>query len=239
MEVAVILLAHNEAEVIGREIRSFSAEIIRKLPGSELVIAEDGSRDGTRERVADVAREVPLRLVGGSTERLGYTGAVVNALGEVSADWVCLCDSGLKHDPADFWKLWNAREGNDVVLGYRTNRQDQRYRQFFTIAFNVFLRMFFRTGLRDSDSGLRLMRRPVVDLVLGSGLRFRGFVSTEVVLRAQAAGFRCIEVPVSYAQRVGESRGLPFRNTGRVIVRVLGDLWRLRRELRQQRATRR
>ena len=70
------------------------------------------------------------------------------------------------------------------------------------------------------------------------GLRFRGFCSTEVVLVAQAAGFRCVEVPVSYAQRVRESRGLPYRNTGRVIVRVLGDLWRLRGELRQLRSPR-
>lgn len=237
MSVSVILLAHNEAEVIQREIRAFHAAIIEKLPGSELVIAEDGSRDGTRERIAETSREIPLRLAGGSKERLGYTGAVVNALREVDSDWVCLCDSGLKHDPADFWKLWNAREGNDLILGYRTNRRDQRYRRFFTIAFNAFVRSFFHTGLRDSDTGLRLMRRPVVELIRKRGLSFRGFCSTEVVLRAQAAGFRCIEVPVSYAQRVGESRGLPLRSTGRVIVRVLGDLWRLRGELRQQRAT--
>ncbi len=233
MSVSVILLAHNEAEVIAREIRSFDEILIRRLPGAELVIAEDGSRDGTRERIVEVAREVPLRLVGGS-ERLGYVRAVMNALRSVDAEWVCLCDSGLKHDPADFWKLWNARDGYDVVLGRRTNRTDQWYRRFLTAAFNLVVRALFRSGLRDADTGLRLLRRPVVDLVLARGLTFRNFSSTEVVLRALAAGFRCTEVPVSYAQRVGESRGLPLRNIARAILMSLDDLWRLRRELRSR-----
>lgn len=233
MSVSIVLLAHNEAEVIGREIRSFHGEIVSKVPGAELVIAEDGSRDGTRERIAEAGREIPLRLVGGTAERLGYKGGVLNALRAVDSDWVCLCDSGLKHDPADFWKLWQAREGNDLVLGYRTNRQDQWYRRFFTIAFNLVVRALFPTKIRDADTGLRLLRRPVVDLVLERGLQFRGFSSTEVVLVAQAAGFRCVEVPVSYAQRVGESRGVPVRSIGRAVVRAVVDLWRLRSELRR------
>jgi hypothetical protein len=176
---------------------------------------------------------VPLRLVGGTAERLGYKGGVLNALRAVDSEWVCLCDSGLKHDPLDFWKLWEAREGRTFVLGVPDQSQDQRYRRFFTIAFNLVVRALFPTKIRDADTGLRLLRRPVVELVLSRGLRFRGFSSTEVVLVAQAAGFRCVEVPVSYAQRVGESRGVPVRSIGRAVVRALVDLWRLRGELRR------
>jgi glycosyltransferase involved in cell wall biosynthesis len=229
--VSVVLLAHNEASVIADEIRSFHDAIIRRLPGSELVIAEDGSRDGTRECIVETAREVPLRLLGG-TERLGYRRAVLNALSATDAEWICLCDSGLKHDPADFWKLWEAHEGYDLIVGRRTNRQDQWYRRVFTFGFNFVVRRLFAIPLRDSDSGLRLMRRPVAEAVLASGLFFRNFSSTEVVLRALAAGFRCTEVAVSYRQRVGESRGMPLRGIPKSIAGAFSDLWRLRRELR-------
>jgi glycosyltransferase involved in cell wall biosynthesis len=237
MTVSIVLLAHNEASTIAGEIRSLNDAVIRNLPGAELVVAEDGSRDGTRARVEEVARDVPLRLLG-ATERLGYRRAVLNALANVESEWVCFFDSGLKHDPADFWKLWNARDGYDLVLGHRTPRTDQWYRRLLTAGFNLLVRRMFPLRLRDSDTGLRLLRRPVVESILASGLMFRNFSSTEVVLRATAAGFRCVEVPVSYQQRTGESRGMPLRGITKAIVGAVADLRSLRRELRVSRSAR-
>lgn len=231
MSVTVVLLAHNEASVIGSEIRAFHERIIRRLPTAELVVAEDGSRDGTRERIREVAEEVPLRLLGGA-ERLGYQKAVLNALQSTSSDWVCLFDSGLKHDPGDFWKLWDVRDRYDLVLGYRTNREDQWYRQFFTYGLNFVVRRLFGVAYRDCDTGMRLIRRPLVTAILESKPFFTGFGSTEIVLRAHSAGFRIAEIPTSYRQRKGASRGIPVRAIPRLILRVVKDLWRLRRELR-------
>ena len=226
----MVLLAHNEATVIADEIRSFDERITRRLPDAELLIAEDGSRDGTRERIVAVSREVPLRLLG-SPERLGYRRAVLNALASSSSEWICLVDSGLKHDPEDFWRLWNARDGYALVLGRRSNRQDQWYRRLLTFAFNGIVRRLFGVPLRDADTGFRLLHRSVAESVLASGLFFRNFSSTEIVLRALAAGFRCTEVPVSYRQRVGASRGMPLRGIPKAIVGAISDLRRLRREL--------
>jgi dolichol-phosphate mannosyltransferase len=129
--VSVILLAHNEAATIEGEIRDFHRTIVARLPGAELIVAEDGSRDGTRDRIVDIAREIPLRVTG-ATERLGYTRAVVQAVAETTRPWVFLCDGGLKHDPADFWGLWEVRDRYDLLVGRRTNREDQSYRQLLT-----------------------------------------------------------------------------------------------------------
>lgn len=229
--MSLVLLAHNEAAVIADEIRSFNDAVISRLPGSELVVAEDGSRDGTRDRIVDVSREVPLRLLGGD-ERLGYRRAVLNVLDQTASEWICFADSGLKHDPADFWTLWNARDGNALILGQRTNRQDHWYRRIFTAGFNVVVRSVFEVPLQDSDTGMRLMHRSVASAILASGLFFRNFSSAEVALRALAAGFRVVEVPVSYRQREGESRGMPLRGIPKSIGGALSDLWRLKRELR-------
>jgi glycosyltransferase involved in cell wall biosynthesis len=231
VELTVVLLAHNEASVIADEIRSFNEAILRRLPDAELVVAEDGSRDGTRDRIIAVSSEIPLRLLGGQ-ERLGYQRAVLNALSSTSAEWVCLFDSGLKHDPGDFWKLWDVREGYDLILGHRTNREDQWYRRLFTYGLNFVVRRLFGVRYRDCDTGMRLLRRPVVDTILRSNPFFTGFGSTEIVLRAHAAGFRITEVPTSYRQRVGASRGVPTRAIPRLIFRVINDLRKLRNELR-------
>jgi dolichol-phosphate mannosyltransferase len=232
--VAVLLLAHNEADTIAVEIRAFQETIVQRLPGAELIVAEDGSRDGTRERIEDVAREIPLRVVGGR-ERLGYTRAVEGALRSTDAEWVFLCDGGAKHDPEDFWALWNVRDRFDLIAGRKTGRRDQWYRRLLTVGFNFVLRLLFGHDVHDADSGIRLLRRPVVDGVLHHTLTFTGFCSTEIVLRSIAAGFRYGEVPVSYRQRSGPSRGIPLNRLPKVIWQGLVDLFALRRELHARR----
>jgi glycosyltransferase involved in cell wall biosynthesis len=228
--LAVIILAHNEAETIVAELRAVYAAIVQRHPDAELIVAEDGSRDGTRDRILELARDLPLRLVGG-TERLGYTRAVEGALRASDADWIFLCDAGLKHDPEEFWSMWSERSRFDLISGRKTRRQDQWYRRVFTAGFNALVRQLFACEVFDSDSGMRLLRRSVVDTILRRGLTFRGFSSTEIVLRASAAGYRYGEVPVSYRERAGESRGIPLRAVPKIILRGVQDLLALRREL--------
>lgn len=50
--VSVVLLVHNEAEIIEKVIRDFDQKILQKVPNSELIVAEDGSTDGTKEILA-------------------------------------------------------------------------------------------------------------------------------------------------------------------------------------------
>lgn len=230
MSVSVVLLAHNEADTIRQEIRAFHDAVVTRLPGAELIMAEDGSRDGTRARILEVAREVPLRVTG-AEERLGYARAVAGAVAAATQPWIFLCDGGLKHDPDDFWKLWAARDRFDYVAGRKSNREDQWYRQFFTWGFNLFIRQLFDYDVFDSDSGMRLMSRRVAEDIVPR-MTFKGFCSSEIVIRSIAAGLRYGEVPIAYRQRAGESRGLPTAKIPKAIAAAVKDLLRLRRELR-------
>jgi len=227
--ISVILLAHDQAGSIQREIAAFNDVVIRHLPRHELIIAEDGSSDGTREQIEAVREKYGLRIVG-AVERLGYARAVRNAVAQAGGDFVFICDGGEKHDPADFWKLYARRHDADLIVGRRTKRSDQWYRLLLTSALNLFVRRFFGVDMRDADSGIRLCNRRVVDQVFASPLLFRGFISTEIAVRASKCGLRCLEVPVSY-RRGRTSRGLPLRNMPRAIMRLLADSWTLKREL--------
>lgn len=230
MSVSVILLAHNEAETIKDEIRSFYRTIISRVPNAELIVAEDGSKDGTRDRIIEVANEIPLRITGGA-ERLGYARAVAGAVREATQPWILLCDGGMKHDPNDFWRLWEVRDGFDYIAGRKTNRQDQWYRQVFTWGFNTVIRQLFDYQIFDADSGMRLMNRRVADEIIPR-VTFKNFSSSEIVIRSIHAGLRYAEVPISYRQRAGESRGLPTAKLPKAISGAVRDLLRLRRELR-------
>ena len=230
--VSLILLAHNEAATIAEEITSFHGKVVSRLPGCEFIVAEDGSSDGTREVIQSVQKTVPLRLVGGAA-RKGYCRAVADAIAEARGSLICLCDAGMKHDPEDFWKLYRVRDTYDVVAGRKTNRQDQWYRRALTAGLNLFLRLYFRVPVRDADSGLRMYSREVAERIVAPGLRFTGFVSAEIAIRAIKAGFRYGEVPVSYAMREGSSRGMPVRIIPRVIRNLFREARALKRELRR------
>jgi glycosyltransferase involved in cell wall biosynthesis len=230
--VSIVLLAYNEAATIEQELVSFHDAIVSRLPGSEILVAEDGSTDGTSQIVDRLATRLPLVHLS-SPERLGYARALTRAVLAARNEWVFFSDTGCKHAPADFWKLY-ARIGDcDLVVGRKTRRRDQLYRRALSRAYNTTLRVYFDLdGVFDADSGFRLFNRQVVDRVFRPGLRFASFVGSEIVVRAILLGLRYAEVPVSYAQRAGESKGVPPRTIARQVRRVLGDLRALKRELR-------
>jgi glycosyltransferase involved in cell wall biosynthesis len=231
MTVSVILLAHNEAPSIAEELRAFHRQIAQRLPDCELIVAEDGSVDGTRERLLELQHEIPFRLVGGR-ERLGYGRALVGAIRAATRPCIFVCDGGMKHDPADFWRLYELRDQYDLIIGRKTKRADQWHRRFFTWGLNAFLRIYFGVRVRDADSGMRLLNRRVVEEVIDGPLFFRGFNGSEIVVRAIGSKLRYAEVPVSYRLRVGQSSGLPTRRIPSVIARLFADARALRRELR-------
>lgn len=230
--VAFILLVHNEADTIEPELRDIADKVTRKLPSVDFIIAEDGSKDGTREKLVALQPELGYRLVGGS-ERKGYARAWKDALAAADAEWICICDGGMKHEPDDFWKLWAAREDADLVVGRKTNRTDPLYRQGLTSGFNLVLRQYFGIDVHDADSGMKLMRRSVFERIIQPGLRFHSFVSTELVVRAVKSGMRYKEVPIAYRARPhgAASRALPIKRIPSAIMEVLGDLRDLKHEL--------
>ena len=229
--ISLILVAHNEALTIEREILSLHRTIVSKISGSEFVVAEDGSTDGTTEIIKGLAEGTGIIHLG-SKKRRGYAKALLEAVRSARSEYIFFSDSGLKYDPEDFWKLYRVRKKYDLIVGRRVNRQDQPYRKFLTYSYNLFVRIFF--GLRnvcDADGGFRLFNRRVVEKVFEKELTFDQLIGSEVVVRSILGGLRYCEIPVSYSRRMGVSRGLPPKKIPRVIFQVLKDMKRLKHEL--------
>ncbi len=227
--VTVVLLAFNEAPVIAEVVRGFHEKVVSRLPGSELLIVEDGSTDGTREILKELAGEFELTLVTGA-ERRGYKGAFMEGMNRAAHDLILFSDSDGQHDPDDFWAMLPFLERFDLVSGRKTPRLDSGFRLFLSGAMNRIVRMAFGAELKDINSGFKLMHRRLVDDVLGRGL-VTNFVSLELVLRAGHLGYRVAEVPVRHFPRpFGPSRGLPTRMLPGAVLGLLSDLARLKRE---------
>jgi glycosyltransferase involved in cell wall biosynthesis len=233
--ISLVFLAYNEIDTIEDEVREFKAKIVNMLPGSEFIIAEDGSTDGTHEVLQRLQQDLGIiHLTSG--ERKGYRKALLDSIAATKNDLVFFCDTGHKHDATDFWLLYNRRNEADLIVGRKTNREDQWYRKLFTVCYNAFIRCYVGiSGVYDCDSGFRLFSRTIAEKIYCSGsLFFKELPASEIVIRTIASGYRYLEVPVAYHMRSGPSRGLPTNKLPKVIIGVIRNLRILKKELRSQ-----
>jgi glycosyltransferase involved in cell wall biosynthesis len=228
--VSLIMVAFNEAETIQAEVLGFHRAIVERLPGSEFIVAEDGSRDRTPEILKELASRIGIVHLTG-TERKGYKRALLDAVLAARNPFIFFSDSGGKHDPEEFWKLYAFRKDYDLVVGRKTGRKDQLYRQWLTWIYNFAMRTYFGfPEIQDADSGFRLFNRAVVDRVLRRELISRNLIASEIALRTIACGLKYREVEVSYNMRAGTSRGLPPGKIPSVALNALRSMVTLKAE---------
>jgi glycosyltransferase involved in cell wall biosynthesis len=212
----VVPLFNEEANV-----RPLYEAVVAALDGHgewELLLVDDGSRDGTVEVARDLGRADPrLRLVR-LARNFGQTAAMQAGFDQARGRVVVSMDGDLQNDPQDIPMLVaRLADGYDLVAGYRVRRQDHLVsRKVPSWVANRLIRRMTGVDIRDNGCSLKAYRRELLDQVrLYSDMhRFIPAVA------AGTAGARITEVPVRHhARRHGESKYGASR-----IAKVLADI---------------
>lgn len=224
------MLVYNEAEILEKVIREYYENIISKLDNAEFIVAEDGSTDGSKEILARLTQELPLRLVSGD-KRKGYVKAYRDSIALPEKEYIFFTDSSGKHDPADFWKLFEKAGEYDIVSGYKIKRKDPFYRIVITKVFNFAVNLYFGTHFKDIDSGFKLIRTSAMREVLKDNWICTDLISFEIMVRLSYRGYSILEMPVSHKPREnGESRGLPAKKIPKVVKMVLSNFKKVKKD---------
>src|SRR5690242_6693846 len=101
VQVEVFLPVYNEAESIEGTIREIYDELSQRV-SLDVIICEDGSKDGTKEILRNLSKELPLRLDLNDGRR-GYSRAVRDGMQMLDAEYLLCLDSDGQCDPKDFW----------------------------------------------------------------------------------------------------------------------------------------
>jgi len=218
--VSVIITVYNEAETIENEILNIHSKILSKLPGSELIIAEDGSTDGTKEIISKYVRNWGV-VHSTATQRKGYAQALRDAMKIAKNPFIFFSDTGGKFDFDDFWKLYGVRDKYSLVIGVRSKRSDQLYRRFLTLSYNFILKKYFNVYLEDSDSGFRIYKKELVHKLGHEEWVNTALIGSELTLRTIFSGGKVGYVAVAYKQRAGISRGFPPQKIFNVVISVI------------------
>jgi glycosyltransferase involved in cell wall biosynthesis len=204
MRLSVIIPVYNEEQTIDEVIARVTAVELPEIE-KEIVIANDGSTDGTR-RIID-ARQWPSGApvhVYHSPINLGKGAAVRIGLAFATGDVLLVQDADLELDPSEYGRLLEPLTSGraDVVYGSRFLGQNRRIpgrtraaNRFLTILTNV----LYGSTLTDMETAYKVMRR---DALSGIRLRTVGFdIEPELTAKLLLAGRRIVEVPISYNPR--------------------------------------
>jgi glycosyltransferase involved in cell wall biosynthesis len=221
--ISIVLPCHDEAPNVEPAVTEALAAGRASARAVQVIVVDDGSEDATGAIAHRLAAEHPeVRVVTHSTCR-GYGAALRGGIAAAEQPWILLTDGDLQFDLMQLPEF--ARDADDVDLlhGYRLRRRDPWHRRVTARAWNLLVRTVFAIPMRDVDCAFKLVRRDLVQaMVLESdGATF----STELVVKAQAAGARLRERGVEHRARLA---GRQSGNRPDVVARAFRELRTLR-----------
>jgi dolichol-phosphate mannosyltransferase len=196
------------------------AALLERLGADDRVLViDDRSPDGTGEIADRLAAEQPRVSVlhRATKEGLGpaYIAGFRRALAD-GAELVLEMDCDFSHDPDDVPRLIEAAGGADLVLGsrYVTGGRIENWgvlRRFVSRAGSLYAQALLAVPVHDLTGGFKCYRRAVLERIDLDAVAARGYAfQIETTYRALRAGFRVVEVPITFAdRRVGTSKMNP------------------------------
>lgn len=224
--LSVVVPVHNEAGFLPVGLPVLVTAVDAFDPGAEILVVENGSTDAT----ADLARRIGgdrVRVV--SLPQPDYGGAMRHGFQEAEGAWVVNFD--IDYFSERFLRrIDELGDRADIIISSKRDpgSVDRRslLRRLATLGFNLLLRTLF--GSRVSDThGMKAFRREVIAAHLPAVASRQDLFDTELVLRAERAGCRIVEVPVVVSE-LRPARSALLRR----VPRTLRGLWRIRRSLR-------
>lgn len=196
MKLSIIIPAYNEIDTIGEVLERVRAQPFEK----EIIVADDGSTDGTREFLRT---QPDVKLIEQPCQ-MGKGCAIRAALKEVTGDIVLIQDADLEYNPDDYAALIAPIvEGRaDMVYGTRFAHGRPKMRLINYIANKIFAflaTVLYRTKVTDEATCYKAFRTEVIKSI---DLRCKRFeFCPEVTARLLKRGYRYAEVPVRYQAR--------------------------------------
>jgi dolichol-phosphate mannosyltransferase len=201
--VSVIVPVYNEVTHVEELLRAIHASPVKK----EIIIVDDGSTDGTREKLQAMPLADDVTVIFHETN-YGKGAAIRTALEYARGEYVLIQDSDLEYSPQDYAALLQPLKQNhaNVVYGVRPDRPDRGLRFFLGAKLLTHLaNLLYGAGIHDEATCYKVFRRSVIAQINLDCRRFE--FCSEVTAKLCRIGEKIVEVPISYAPRsAGEGK---------------------------------
>ncbi len=204
--LSVVIPAYNERATIENLLARVAAAPLPAGVALEIVVVDDGSNDGTRELLREIAkRAAPEILLIEQPENRGKGAAIRTGFAAATGDVLLIQDADLEYDPRDYPVLLQPilDDEADVVFGSRFLGGPHRVLFYWHSVGNKFLTMLSNMmtdlNLSDMETCYKVFRREVLDGIVLRSNRFG--IEPELTAKVAKKGARVYEVPISYNGR--------------------------------------
>lgn len=207
VRLSVAAPAYDEAGAIESVVTEWAAAL-RAHPGVaewEIVVCDDGSRDGTGAILSGLAERIPELVVVTFARNRGAGAAIAEAVRRTRLDWVLLTDSDGQFPPANLDAMLAARAGGGRAFsGARSQKADAPAYRLGSWASGAVCNLLHGTRYRDFNSVFKLVEGP---LFRSLELESEGMnCSTEITAKVVERGVAWVEVPIAHRPREAGAR---------------------------------
>lgn len=215
--LSVIVLVYNEVESVD-QLHAELSDVLEGLDlAYEVLYIDDGSRDGSTERMAQLALHDPHVRVVSFRRNFGQTAAVQAGIDHSRGEILVFMDGDLQNDPHDIPKLLDKlEEGYDVVSGWRKDRRDDASRVLPSKIANWIIARVTGVPLHDFGCTLKAYRRDVIQDV-----KLYGEMHRFIPVYASWVGARIAEILVNHRARAYGRSKYSLSRTSRVMLDLM------------------
>ncbi len=199
--ITLIAPVYNELDNL-EPLHQRVVEVLAPFESWELILVDDGSRDGSTELIKKLSEQDPRVRGVIFPENRGQTAAIAAGFAAVRGPLVATMDADMQNDPVDLVAMYEALGEHDSVVGYRVKRNDNFVRRISSKIANGIRNWLSKDDIRDTGCSLKIFRTEAIRTIpMFTGMH--RFLPT--LLRMH--GFSVVEHPVSHHPRTrGESK---------------------------------
>jgi glycosyltransferase involved in cell wall biosynthesis len=192
----------------------------------EIIIIDDCSPDRSGIIADELAAKYPKVKVIHHDKNMGYGAALKTGFQNSNYEWICLTDGDDEYDLHDLKKMIRLKDFYDLIITFRYKKIYSNKRIFISYIYNKVLRWLFRSRFRDISTGMRLVRKSLIDeLHLTSN---SPFIGAEITIKSMLKGYRIGELGIqTFPREFGKGSSVSMKN----IMLTIKDIRKIYQEI--------
>jgi glycosyltransferase involved in cell wall biosynthesis len=233
VKVSLVLPAYNEVDYLQPAVEKTIQALNAFADSYEVIIAEDGSTDGTAERAEEISQKNPVVRHIHREKRLGRGTALNNAFKQSYGEVMVYMDLDLATDLKYLRPLVEALtvEGYDFSTGSRMMAESQAERtmsrSLSSKTYNFLVRNMLGSKLCDHQCGFKAFKKEPLMLLLDEVEATHWFWDTEIMVRAHRRGFKIKEIAVEWKSGKDTKVNL-FKDSWNMFWQIMGLWWKIK-----------
>jgi len=218
--ITVLFPVFNDEKTVKRLTEKALKVLEEHATEYEVLIINDCSPDEAGKIADEMAEKNNHIRVIHHEKNLGYGAALRTGFSNSKYEYICQTDGDDEYEIADIEKFIKLKDYYDLIVTFRYVRMYSTWRVFISRIYNSILRILFRHHFRDISTGLRFVRKEVIDDI--NLISNSPFIGAELTIKAMLKGYRIGELGIqTFPREFGKGATVSFNNIKNTIMEMI------------------